>query len=446
MDNKILAACVGLESLTVLRGLLTDPIVSKFLRLLQNQLLDQPTTLLWVNDYADFYYTLLEKNGGSTYADYLIERLLFTDTVFSRACEKQELEEVRASVMEAMIHDLHCLSDVAALTASDLKVSALRHLDQSSYVYEKIKALPEWETAITYNGHRKGEELYACLQVAKNWGECVPQLADFYRQHGSGAFACYTGFTWESVGQNGQLTGIATVDGIRFSDLIGYELERQKVVDNTLTFIKGYPANNILLYGDRGTGKSTTVKALLNEYSSLGLRVVELPQAQLMDLHSVLHVLKERAQKFIIFVDDLAFDDNEERYTALKAVLEGGLEQKPQNVVIYATSNRRHLIKEKFSERSGLQSGYGNDEVRATDTLQEKLSLADRFGITVTFLSPDQRKYLDIVEGLAKNRELKIDSTRLRAEAVKWEMWQNGRSPRTARQFIDWLEGQMDRS
>ncbi|MGB9793080.1 MAG: ATP-binding protein, partial [Thermacetogeniaceae bacterium] len=221
------------------------------------------------------------------------------------------------------------------------------------------------------------------------------------------------------------------------------EAERAEVIENTIHFLSGFPANNVLLYGDRGTGKSSTVKALLNEFHERGLRLVELPKEYLSDFPEVLRKLKGRCLKFIIFIDDLAFEDSAESYTALKAVLEGGLESRPSNVVVYATSNRRHLIKEKFSDRGGLHYGSPDDEVRAHDTIQEKLSLADRFGITVIFPSPDKEQYLKIVEGIAAKRGLNIEKEQLHEEALRWEKRNNGRSPRTARQFVDWLEGHL---
>jgi hypothetical protein len=251
-------------------------------------------------------------------------------------------------------------------------------------------------------------------------------------------------FIWDKSNGQGYLRGIENHDLVTLSDLIGYQTEREEVINNTLQFLKGYNANNVLLYGDRGTGKSSTVKAILNEYHKHGLRIIEVPKSNLGDFPEIIRQLKGRKQKFIIFVDDLVFEDSEENYTTLKAILEGGLENRPKNVLIYATSNRRHLIKEKFSDRLGFQSGGSDDEIRAADTLQEKLSLADRFGITAVFSSPDKSRYLEIVEAMAEKRGIAMDKEQLHKEALKWELWYNGRSPRTARQFIDWLEGQVE--
>jgi hypothetical protein len=204
------------------------------------------------------------------------------------------------------------------------------------------------------------------------------------------------------------------------------------ILENTERFLAGHTASNMLLYGDRGSGKSSTVKALAHTYMGRGLRLVELAKPDLGDLPVVMRLLAGYRHKFIIFIDDLSFEETEQEYKTLKAVLEGGLEVKPDNVLIYVTSNRHHLIKETFSERSG-------DEVHAGDSMQEKLSLADRFGLTVIFSTPDQKGYLHIVGRLAARLELPIEREELHRLALHWEMWHNGRSERTARQFVNHL-------
>ena len=444
MGSKVISARIALDSLTVLRSYLDDPVVAKYQRLLQSLRTASFDGYAWLNNYADFYYTLLQANEIPSLKDYLLEKLLFCDSVFAKACEKQALADIPPGITAAMVHDLNRLEQVALITAAELKAAALERTANSSYLAAMLPELPEWDsTSPAASSHGAAQALLQKFAAAERWVDCLPELALFYQQHGSGNFALYTGFRWERIGGVGRLQGIRAVDPIALRDLIGYEEERQQVIENTLMLLQGYPANNILLYGDRGTGKSSTVKAILNEFSQQGLRMIELPQTLLEDLPLVIREIKDRQQKFIIFVDDLSFADNEERYTALKAVLEGGLESRPQNVVIYATSNRRHLIKERFSERAGLQSDDVQDQVRAGDTIQEKLSLADRFGITITFLAPNQQNYLEIVAGLARQRQLQIEPAVLRQEALRWERWQNGRSPRTARQFIDWLEGQL---
>lgn len=265
--------------------------------------------------------------------------------------------------------------------------------------------------------------------------EVVEFLASYYCKTGYGPLSRYLAFRWRGKeGQSGPgLEGIVNPDPVRVEQLIGLERELKILAENTEYFLAGHHANNVLLYGNRGTGKSSAVKALLDTYGEQGLRLIELAKRNLGDLPDVVRHLAGRPQKFILFVDDLSFDDGEPEYKNLKTVLEGGLETKPPNVLIYATSNRRHLIRENFAEREG-------DEVHARDTVEEKLSLADRFGITITFPSPDQKGYLQIVQGLALQRGLVVEEEELHRLALRWEMMHNGRSGRTARQFVDYLE------
>jgi len=436
--NNIYEIKTALDSLTVFRGLLKDDVISK-LYILVRQAADFRDFSEFISSYGDFYYTLAENNSVNSLKDYMINLIVYTDNAFSRHCESYEFDRLDAGLLKAAENDLRCLEKAVSVRAADIKESILVRYKHSDFEYEAIKRLPEWDF-----GHQQNMDNNKVLSIfytAGCWAECIKPLANFHRNNGSGEFAKYKGFVWERCGAVGRLQGVVSPDPVRFRDLIGYEQERKVVIDNTLQFLRGYPANNILLYGDRGTGKSSTVKALMNEYADLGLRIIEIPKMLISDLPHILRIIKDRQQKFIVFIDDLSFDDNEESYTSLKAMLEGGLETKPGNMVIYATSNRRHLVKEKFSDRAGMMYGSHEDEVRAADTLQERLSLADRFGITVTFSAPDKNKYLEIVEGLARNRGLDIDKEVLHKEALKWEMWHNGLSPRTARQFIDWLEG-----
>jgi hypothetical protein len=237
------------------------------------------------------------------------------------------------------------------------------------------------------------------------------------------------------------LLGIGWPDPVRLDDLIGYERERQPLIDNTAQFVAGFRANNVLLYGDRGTGKSSTIKALLNEFGERGLRLVELPRRSIDDLPVVMRQLRGRPERFIIVIDDLAFAEVEERHLDLKVLLEGGLEHHPENVLIYVTSNRRHLLREYFTPDRGLIDAGG--EIRAGETVQELLSLADRFGLVVTFLAPTQERYLAIVEALAGQRGLRLTMDELHQRALQWATRHNGLSGRTARQFVDQLSGEL---
>ena len=222
-------------------------------------------------------------------------------------------------------------------------------------------------------------------------------------------------------------------DRTNMSDLKGYDLQRGMVVDNTVAFLKGLPANNCLLYGDRGTGKSSTVKAILNTYYTQRLRVIEMPKESLMEFPQLVDQIAGLPMKFIIFIDDLSFSQQDTTYASLKAVLEGGLAARPQNTLIYATSNRRHLVRETFSDRAG-------DEVHRGDTIQESLSLADRFGLSVNFMLPDKARYLEIIGKLAEQRGLEAYLPELEMLAERWATARGGRSPRCATQFIDAAE------
>ncbi|MDR0998086.1 MAG: ATP-binding protein, partial [Treponema sp.] len=235
------------------------------------------------------------------------------------------------------------------------------------------------------------------------------------------------------------------------SDLSGYQDQRSLVIANTLRFLEGKPANNVLLYGDRGTGKSATVKAVCGDYASRGLRLIEVSRESLGELPAILEFTASRGLKFVLFIDDLSFETVDSSFTALKALLEGGAGSRPANTVVYATGNRRHLVRERRSGRPGPGAETSSDdEVRSFDTIQEQLSLSDRFGLTVIFSAPDQEEYLDIACFIAEKRGIlpppgapdSEEAYRLfRENAVRWERWFNGRSPRTASQFVDWVEG-----
>jgi predicted AAA+ superfamily ATPase len=264
-------------------------------------------------------------------------------------------------------------------------------------------------------------------------------FAESVRKNGAGDFGRYNLF----YAADGKILPACNGDKVRLRDLSGYETERQTVVSNTLRFLSATgdcAANNVLLYGDRGCGKSATVKAVANEFAGRGLRLVELRKTDLAALPAVMKVLAARALRFILFIDDLSFEAGDGGFMALKAMLEGGVEVKPSNVVIYATSNRRHLVKEPRSDRPD-----SSGDVRAFDTMQEQFSLADRFGLTVIFAAPSQEEYLRIAGFIAKRRGALPDDAdagrlrRFRDDAVRWERWFNGRSPRTAAQFVDWF-------
>lgn len=441
---------MAVSQLTVYHQLVHDPIFSELVQLIDGIYRQQPQAEALVENYHRLCAKLLETAEmyqgpvvGNAWQNHLLDLILKDDNIFSRKAEKVALEEIGISLREALAHDLRRLQLLFNLKSTELQQLIIERF--SAAWPDKDFPLaseewPGWDQVIPLHSTNNSYLFQAKLQIKKlladaaDWGLLVPKLAKYFATMGSGIVGSYWAFRWERQGSNGRLVGIPDPDPIRFSDLIGYEKQRQQVIDNTEKFLAGAPANNILLYGDRGTGKSSTVKALLHEYAHRGLRLVEVHKDHLQDYHQIIRLLKQRPQKFILFIDDLSFEEHETQYKELKAVLEGGLEPRPKNVLIYATSNRRHLVKEYFHDRNDNgESG----EVRRQDTLQEKLSLADRFGLTVIFTTPTQKEYLDIVMGLAKQRGLEIEPNQLRRMALQWELTQNSRSCRTARQFID---------
>lgn len=447
---------LALSSLSIYRSLLEDAVINKFVELI-NCLCAKKDAAAFLNLYNDFFFTLVSSDTSSSFSKYIIDQIIFDDNPFSRRCTKGEEYSLLANAAK---RDLKSLQHMAEISPAEIKAQA-----QTLYGLEEslLSELPAWnsyspqraafqdtaaasgrksprDSVDNISGHQI--EIKKKLYLSSDWSDCLTDLANFYRKSGAGIFAQYYAFIWERSANSGFLKGVAFPDPVKLSDLFGYENERAEILENTLQFLKGYPANNVLLYGNRGTGKSSTVKALVNEYHSYGLRIIEVPKAHLSDFSEIIRELRGRTQKFIIFVDDLTFEDSTENYTALKAVLEGGLESRPPNVLIYATSNRRHLIKERFSDRFE-PLGDSSDEIHKNDGVQEKLSLADRFGITVIFAAPDQERYLNIVNALAEQRSIQVADKDMNREALKWATRHNGLSPRTARQFIDWLEGHL---
>ena len=269
--------------------------------------------------------------------------------------------------------------------------------------------------------------------------EMKDTLTEFYRDYGVGRFGLHKAFRVVHGKHGVQIVPIQNIAHVRLDDLVGYEIPKRKLIENTDAFVEGRRANNCLLFGDAGTGKSSSIKAIANEYYNRGLRVIEIYKHQFQDLNDVITQIKNRNYKFIIYMDDLSFEDFEVEYKYLKAVIEGGLEKKPGNVLIYATSNRRHIIREKFSDKEDRR-----DDLHSSDTVQEKLSLASRFGVTIFFASPDKKEFQNIVKELARRYGVVMPQEELLLEANKWELSHGGLSGRTAQQFIDYLLGKKE--
>lgn len=433
-----------MKSLCIFNSIREDEVIKKLYNIIEI-LDDKDTDIETILDsYNDFVCEFIS-NGGGSIKKYLIDKLVLEDNLLSEIVEKRDIEKINY-VKNVACKELDYIKEISEINSRKIKEIIINNYNLDEEELLIIDNMMEWnmdmETGykdIDSDINKFKEEIFR----KNSWNGVLEMLIEFYTKNGCGEFAKYRAFVWENYNGVGKLKGIDKPDPIMLSELIGYESQQEEIIKNTVRFLKGYSANNVLLYGDRGTGKSSTVKAIINEYYSKGLRLVELKKENLKDFTKIIRLLKNKPQKFIIFIDDLVFEENEDSYSAMKTILDGGIENRPKNMVIYATTNRRHLVKETFADRAGLGSSNGNEEIYANDTMQEKLSLSDRFGITISFMAPNQNKFLEIVDGLIENRGLKVDKDYVHKEAKKWELWYNGKSARTARQFVDWLEGEI---
>ena len=289
------------------------------------------------------------------------------------------------------------------------------------------------------NVSEKVRALSEKLENTKNEDEFFTCVTDFYKDYGVGMFGLNKAFRISDNDGKLQFHAINNMEQVALDDLVGYEIQKKKLVDNTEAFVQGRKANNCLLFGDSGTGKSTSIKAIVNEYYDKGLRMIEIYKHQFKDLSNVIASIKNRNYKFIIYMDDLSFEEFEIEYKFLKAVIEGGVETKPENVLIYATSNRRHLIKETWNDRSDVQVDNG---MHKSDTMEEKLSLVNRFGVTINYSKPSQKEFFNIAVELCRRAGVTMSDEEIKAEANKWELSHGGISGRTAQQFANYLAGQ----
>jgi len=422
-DTKALS--IEARGIATLRGVLSSAVARDFLDLLGLLDAERPDAEAVARVFGRLWEGLaLEDEGllSDAWQSYLVGRVLDDENPFSLGAERGEIPP---SVLAQARRDLRTLREMFALDATVLL----------GRVESAVPALSN--TWVPWTNPEPAEEtprrtIARKLSAAEDWGVCAELLAGHYARHGAGPFGRHRAFHW----REGRLRVVSRPDPVSLDELVSYEREREPLITNTERFLAGLPAHHALLYGLPGTGKSSTVKAIMNEYAGEGLRLVEVKKEDLAGLPQVLEVLRGRGPRFVLFVDDLSFEEHEVEYKALKALLEGSVEEPPENVRLYATSNRRNLIRETFSERDAA------DDVHARDTMQEKLSLAARFGLRLTFPSPDQERYLEIVAGLARERDLAIPAEHLRERALQWDRWHAGRSGRTARQFVDELEAE----
>lgn len=372
--------------------------------------------------------------SGNLWHDYLTFLLVNKENAFSTSCEI--VGKVEGSINQMAKHDFVRFKELfdfdikvfdEAFDSGDCKIICNY---QNSYLSNKL---------FNHRICRRIMELSEKLSTARDADEFMELMIQFYKDFGVGKLGLHKAFRIDYEDAKARIVPITNIAHVHLDDLVGYEIAKKKLIDNTEAFVKGKKANNCLLFGDAGTGKSSSIKGILNQYYDQGLRIIEVYKHQFKDLNWLITQIKNRNYKFIIYMDDLSFEEFETEYKYLKAVIEGGLEKKPENILIYATSNRRHLIKETSDDKGGIRQ-----DMHTSDTVQEKLSLAYRFGVTIYFGSPDKREFQEIVKSLAKRYGIKLDEEALLLEANKWELQHGGLSGRTAQQFIDYLLGKQE--
>lgn len=406
-----------------------------FHRLLVCRTLLRDPVLRWLTEFAArpedegaayaFAAALIEKAeqwglAGNLVADYILFRLAIDENLAAAIMEQQK-GRVGKSLEAAFTHDIALLEPLLReLPSAYLPFSLL-----DAYVPTGVRVADEQEGAAA---------LFAVMCQPWTAASLAAELIDHYRRYGCGDIAIYRAFRWD---KEKKLAGVENFEPIRLAQLIGYMEQKQALLGNTLAFLGGRPANNVLLVGARGTGKSSSVKALANEFFGQGLRLIQITKPQLAELPEIMQTLRRFATKhFIVYLDDLSFETSEPEYKYLKSGIEGGLETRPGNVLIYATSNRRHLVKESWQDREGT------DDVHRSDSVNETISLSDRFGLIIDYRAPNEREYLAIIDHYLRAAGIMLSPEELKSAGQRWEMAHSGRSGRTARQFVDYYLGQ----
>ena len=381
------------KSFVVFNNILEDDVMKAFLNMID---IKEKSDIKKVEEYSNFTRKLFEKSEN--FSDYIWKLIIFNENIYVHKLASKEI--ISNMLAQCVKHEIQTLQDIAKITSQDIR---------SEIEYNGFMA--EWSINTEYDFNKMYEERMEKLFTV-----------------GYGIYSNNIMFTYD----NGKVAPVKYPDNIRLSSHIGYERERKRIIDNTYAFIKGKPAANVLLYGDAGTGKSSTVKAIVNEYANEGLRMIEVRKGDLLEIPKLIQELANNPLKFILFIDDLSFSKNNEEIGALKAILEGSVTAKTSNVVIYATSNRRHLVQESFSEREG-------DDIHRNETIQEQISLSYRFGLSICFSKPNKKEYLDIIHGLLEEYKVKkIENVDMLAE--QHAMSRGGRSGRIARQFVEYLK------
>lgn len=391
MKNSLQELHYRLNSLVIFRDVMNCRTIQSLERLLES--LEDNDTLKQLKAYSDFVSNLYRHHNDLS--SYILTLILEDENIYMiRTAHRLEISQ---KMKECLFSELESLQMIAEMTSLQVK---------DKIAYDGF--LPDWDN--TYYDFKK---------------EYLNRI-DNIERYGYGIYAKYYMF----IVKDSRIVPVKYPDEVKLSQLIGYEKQRQLVIDNTLALINGKPASNVLLSGDAGTGKSSSVKAIANEFRDKGLRIIDIRKDQLREIPEIIDGLSKNPLKFILFIDDLSFAKDDDNFGALKAILEGSVSARANNIVIYATSNRRHLVKESFADRDG-------DDVHRNDTVQELISLSERFGLRITFSKPNKYEYLEIVKGLAKLNSLDMSEEELEKEAERFAVGRSGRSARAAKQFID---------
>lgn len=408
MMNQTEKVLMSLSSLSVYRGVLNRSVPKSFYKLLKAS---KENAESFLKAYGEFFAILSERGYSDKFAESMGEAIMFDENCFTRAATSATAENLPQNVLFAAKRDCISLMNSTALTPEDI----INSCSFKAEIEDIIPTLPKWEQG-------------SFPKELENVKDSMAELMAFHRENGCGMFARYKAFIWRTGG----IQPIMYPDVVTLENLKGYEVQRKAVIDNTKAFLQGKTCNNCLLYGDKGTGKSSTVKAVVNSMRKQGLRIVEIPKERLMDFPLLVDSIAAVPLKFIIFIDDLSFNKQDESYASLKAVLEGGLAATPKNALIYATSNRRHIVKESAADRD-------TDDLHRRDNMEESLSLSDRFGLSVCFSSPSKDSFLKIVRALAVQNGVDMDIEELEKGAERFALERGGRSPRCAKQYIESL-------
>ena len=381
-------------------------------------------------EYFACIHQLVEM-AGNLWHDYLTYLLVNHENAFSTACEI--VGPVEGTINAFAMHDFEIFKQ---LYDFDLKELEKIYPSVDSSLITDYQNINEGSKVFNKRIRDRICTLAQKLAKAESTEEFMDDMVQFYKEFGVGKLGLHKAFRIDGTVTPARIVPITNIAHVHLDDLVGYEIAKKKLIDNTEAFVQGRPANNCLLFGDAGTGKSSSIKGILNQYYDQGLRIIEAYKHQFKDLNDIIAQVKNRNYKFIIYMDDLSFEEFEIEYKYLKAVIEGGLEKKPDNILIYATSNRRHLVREKFSDKEERR-----DDLHSSDTVQEKLSLVARFGVSIFFCAPDKKQFQNIVKTLAERHQVEMPEEELLLEANKWELQHGGLSGRTAQQFIDYLCG-----